>query len=116
MLGCAYDNGFHMSVQTSTQSKHLAAAAELLRALASPVRMAIVLELRGGGRYVHELVDTLAAMGVTQPLISQHLRVLKSAGVVRGTRAGREVRYELVDAHLAHIVGDAVAHASEELK
>lgn len=85
-------------------------AGELLRALAAPVRISIVLQLRGAERCVHELVD---ALGVAQPLISQHLRVLKSAGVVYGERHGREVVYRLVDEHLAHIVVDAVAHAEE---
>ena len=89
----------------------LAAAGDLLRALAAPVRIAIVLQLRASPRCVHELVD---ALGVTQPLISQHLRVLKAAGVVRGDRRGREVVYRLVDDHLAHIVVDAVEHAEEE--
>lgn len=88
----------------------LAEAGELLRALAAPVRIAIVLQLRDGDRCVHELVDALA---VAQPLISQHLRVLKGAGVVYGERRGREVVYRLVDDHLAHIVVDAVAHAQE---
>jgi DNA-binding transcriptional ArsR family regulator len=89
----------------------LAAAGELLRALAAPVRIAVVLQLRSSPRCVHELVD---ALGVTQPLISQHLRVLKAAGVVRGERRGREVVYRLVDDHLAHIVVDAVEHAEED--
>ncbi|WP_245865469.1 ArsR/SmtB family transcription factor [Rhodococcoides kyotonense] len=88
----------------------LVAAGDILRALAAPVRIAIVLQLRESERCVHELVG---ALGVTQPLISQHLRVLKSAGVVRGERNGREVLYRLVDDHLAHIVVDAVAHAEE---
>jgi ArsR family transcriptional regulator, zinc-responsive transcriptional repressor len=88
----------------------LAAAGELLRALAAPVRIAIVLQLRHSPRCVHELVE---ALGVAQPLVSQHLRVLKSAGVVRGDRHGREVAYRLVDEHLAHIVADAVAHVEE---
>ncbi|SHF41943.1 ArsR/SmtB family transcription factor [Streptoalloteichus hindustanus] len=88
----------------------LAAAGDLLRALAAPVRIAIVLQLRASERCVHELVD---ALGVAQPLISQHLRVLKSAGVVHGERHGREVVYRLVDEHLAHIVVDAVAHVEE---
>jgi DNA-binding transcriptional ArsR family regulator len=89
----------------------LAAASELLRALSAPVRIAIVLQLRDHERCVHELVD---ALGVTQPLISQHLRVLKSAGVVDGERHGREVVYRLVDEHLSHIVVDAVTHVEEE--
>jgi ArsR family transcriptional regulator len=88
----------------------LAAAGDLLRALAAPVRIAIVLQLRESPQCVHDLVD---ALGVTQPLISQHLRVLKGAGVVHGERQGREVVYALVDDHLAHIVVDAVAHAEE---
>lgn len=89
----------------------LEAAGELLRALAAPVRIAIVLQLRESQRCVHELVD---ALGVPQPLVSQHLKILKAVGVVAGERSGREVFYRLVDHHLAHIVVDAVAHAGEE--
>jgi ArsR family transcriptional regulator, zinc-responsive transcriptional repressor len=86
------------------------AAGELLRALAAPIRIAIVTELAGGQRCVHELVD---ALGVAQPLVSQHLRVLRGAGVVRGARRGREIAYSLVDEHVAHIVADAISHAGE---
>jgi ArsR family transcriptional regulator, zinc-responsive transcriptional repressor len=100
----------HAPTPATVPPEALAAAGDLLRALAAPVRIAIVLQLRASPRCVHELVDALA---VTQPLISQHLRVLKSAGVVRGERRGREVVYRLVDAHLAHIVVDAVEHAQE---
>ncbi|MGH3727600.1 MAG: ArsR/SmtB family transcription factor [Micromonosporaceae bacterium] len=85
-------------------------AGELLRALAAPLRIAIVTELGGGPRCVHELVDVLRA---PQPLVSQHLRVLRGAGVVRGQRRGREIAYSLTDEHIAHIVADAVSHARE---
>jgi ArsR family transcriptional regulator, zinc-responsive transcriptional repressor len=85
-------------------------AGDLLRALAAPVRIAIVLQLRESAGCVHELVDALA---VPQPLVSQHLRILKSAGVVAGERSGREVMYRLVDHHLADIVVAAVTHAAE---
>ncbi|CAN3129819.1 ArsR/SmtB family transcription factor [Mycobacterium sp. smrl_JER01] len=88
-------------------------AGDLLRALAAPVRIAIVLQLREEARCVHELVD---ALDVPQPLVSQHLRILKSAGVVEGSRSGREVLYRLVDDHLAEIVVAAVTHAAEEDK
>lgn len=87
------------------------AAGELLRALAAPLRIAIVMELAGGPKYVHQIVETLR---VTQPLVSQHLRVLRGAGIVRGTRSGREISYSLIDDHIAHIVTDAVHHAREE--
>ena len=86
-------------------------AGELLRALSAPIRVAIVAELGAGERCVHELVEKL---GAAQPLVSQHLRVLRGAGVVRGARRGREIAYSLVDDHIAHIVADAVTHAREE--
>ncbi|MFW0787799.1 metalloregulator ArsR/SmtB family transcription factor [Gordonia sp. CPCC 206044] len=86
------------------------AASDLLRALASPTRIAIVLALRDNAQCVHELVGTLR---ISQPLVSQHLRVLKDAGVVHGNRNGREIVYELVDEHLTRIVTDALDHANE---
>jgi ArsR family transcriptional regulator len=89
----------------------LECAGELLRALAAPVRIAIVLQLHESSRCVHELVD---ALDVPQPLVSQHLRILKAAGVVAGERSGREVHYRLVDHHLCEIVLAAVAHAAED--
>src|SRR6476469_4224662 len=85
-------------------------AGALLRALAAPVRIAIVLQLRESARCVHELVD---ALSVPQPLVSQHLRILKSAGVVSGDLSGREVMYRLVDHHLAAIGVAAVTHSAE---
>lgn len=88
----------------------MSAAGELLRALSAPLRIAIVLQLREGPRCVHELVD---ALGVAQPLVSQHLRVLKSSHVVSAHRQGREIRYQLLDDHLLHIVEAAVGHAGE---
>ncbi len=86
------------------------AAGDLLRALAAPIRIAIVTQLADGPRCVHEIVDSL---DLPQPLVSQHLRVLRAAGVVMGERRGREIAYVLTDDHIAHIVADAIKHAGE---
>jgi DNA-binding transcriptional ArsR family regulator len=94
----------------ATAEAGLDGAAELLRALASPHRLAIVRELDGQARCVHELVD---ALGVSQPLVSQHLRVLRASHLVRAERRGREIAYSLNDEHVAHIAHDAVVHATE---
>jgi ArsR family transcriptional regulator, zinc-responsive transcriptional repressor len=88
----------------------LTAAAELLRALANPHRIAIVRALQDEPRCVHELVG---ALGVSQPLVSQHLRVLRAVGLVRPRRRGKEIVYSLGDEHVARIVHDAVVHAAE---
>lgn len=85
--------------------------AELLKALAHPGRLRIVLELAEGERCVHELVE---ATGSPQPLVSQQLRVLRSARVIAGRRDGREVRYSIADDHIAHIAIDTVAHIRED--
>ena len=102
----------HHAAQPPTMppSHVLATAGETLRALSAPVRIAIVVQLGESTRCVHELVD---ALGLPQPLVSQHLRILKAASVVVGERTGREVRYRLVDRHLADIVAAAVTHAAE---
>jgi ArsR family transcriptional regulator len=88
----------------------LADACELLRALGTPHRLAIVLELAERPRCVHELVD---AIGISQSLASQHLRVLRTTGLVTGVRRGKETVYTLSDEHVAHIARDAVTHGSE---
>ena len=86
------------------------AAGELFKALSSPVRLAIVDLLTAEPRYVHQLVELT---GLTQPHVSQHLRVLRLAGVVRGVRQRREIAHTLRDEHVAHIVRDALAHSGE---
>jgi DNA-binding transcriptional ArsR family regulator len=55
------------------------AALAALQVLAEPRRLAILDLLREGERPVGELVDRL---GVSQPAVSKHLRVLKDAGLV----------------------------------
>lgn len=85
-------------------------AARLLRALAHPVRLRLVLAVEDEPRCVHELV---AQLGAPQPLVSQHLRTLRDAGLLAARRRGREIEYSLADEHVLHIVRDAVDHAGE---
>jgi ArsR family transcriptional regulator, zinc-responsive transcriptional repressor len=91
-------------------ASQLADAAELLRALGTPHRLAIVLELAQSPRCVHELVERV---GISQSLASQHLRVLRTIGLVTGSRRGKETLYSLADEHVAHIARDAITHGSE---
>jgi ArsR family transcriptional regulator, zinc-responsive transcriptional repressor len=93
-----------------TDEVALQRATDIFRALANPLRVEIVRELARGERAVHELVE---ALEVSQPLVSQHLAVLRGVRLVERRRAGRYVTYHLVDDHVAHIVEDAVTHAVE---
>lgn len=90
--------------------QHVEAAAEVFRALGSPVRLQLLHLLSERNASVSELV---AATNLSQPLVSQHLRTLRQVGVVAGDRDGRVVTYRLSDQHVAHIVADALAHVAE---
>jgi ArsR family transcriptional regulator len=68
--------------------------ADILRTLASPRRLKILHRLAAGPIEVSRLADDL---GLSQPNVSQHLAVLRTAGLVDADRDGREVRYRLSD-------------------
>lgn len=68
--------------------------AEVLKTLASPRRLNILHELARGPIEVGRLAE---AIGASQPSVSQHLAVLRTAGIVEAERDGREVRYRLAD-------------------
>lgn len=76
----------------------------VFRALGSPLRVGIVVLLEERPRSVTELVEALA---VSQPLVSQHLRVLRASGMVRGRRQGREMIYSLTNAGVPALVAGA---------
>ena len=68
--------------------------AEILRTLAHPSRLRIIHRLAGGPVEVGRIA---ADLGISQPNASQHLAVMRAAGVVDAERNGREVRYRLSD-------------------
>jgi DNA-binding transcriptional ArsR family regulator len=63
-----------------------------LDALGDPTRRSIFERLRRGARSVTELADELP---VSRPAVSQHLRVLKDAGLVRERRDGTRRLYRI---------------------
>lgn len=91
--------------------ERIAAAAELFKVLSSPVRLRVVHELTGGPRSVAELAAVVEA---SPTLMSQHLRVLRMAGLVDAEHEGRQRLYRIADEHVTHIVQDAVRHAAED--
>ncbi len=78
----------------------------VFRAIADPTRRAILDLLMAGERAVNDL---LAPFKMTQPAISQHLKVLREAGLVSERRAGRQRLYRLEPAPLK-AVHDWTAH------
>ena len=72
--------------------------ARRLKALSDPTRLAIACSLRGGSMTVGDIAKYF---DLAQPTVSNHLKVLREAGMVSGTRRGNhlslEVRVSAVD-------------------
>jgi DNA-binding transcriptional ArsR family regulator len=69
-----------------------ATTADAFNAVAEPRRRQILDVLAGGERPVNDLVR---ALGVAQPQVSKHLRVLREVGVVQVRDEGRQRLYRL---------------------
>lgn len=79
-----------------------ATADDLFKTLGDPTRRAIFERLaHDGEQTVHALTDNA---GVSQPMVSKHLGVLKLAGLVRDRREGRETHYSAQPQALAPLI------------
>ncbi|MFQ5479492.1 MAG: ArsR/SmtB family transcription factor [Candidatus Binatia bacterium] len=76
-------------------------AARVLKALSHRLRLELVCGLRH-----HPCTQTFIAakLGLPQSTIAQHLKVLRSQGLVREERRGVEVVFSLADPALAHMI------------
>jgi ArsR family transcriptional regulator len=68
--------------------------ARRFRALAEPMRIRLVDELRSGEATVGELAE---ALGASQQNVSRHLAVLADAGILGRRKAGNHVHYRIAD-------------------
>ena len=82
--------GFHMA---QYDRKNLSEIADVFKALGHPTLLWIVKELARGECCVCDFVQ---GVGVDFSTISQHLNVLKKAGVVEDDKRGKNVYYKLV--------------------
>ena len=68
-------------------------ASPKLKALGHPVRLGIALRLAAeGGTCACDFADIF---GISQPAVSQHLKVLREAGLVKTRREGTQIYYSL---------------------
>jgi DNA-binding transcriptional ArsR family regulator len=81
-----------------------ATTADAFNAVAEPRRRQILDVLAGGERPVNDLVRLL---GLAQPLVSKHLRVLREVGLVARRDVGRQRMYRL-DGHPLKPIHDCV--------
>ena len=82
-----------MSRRNSAAAARLAEAAPVFAALGEPTRLTLVSKLCAEGP--QSIARLSEGTGVTRQAITKHLETLADAGVVRGTRTGRERIWEL---------------------
>ncbi len=88
----------------------VAEAAQLFKVLGSESRLGL---LRAIGQEPRTVGALSTATGLSQPLVSQHLRTLRQAGLVTASRSGKEITYRVADLHVSHVVADALTHVRE---
>src|SRR5687768_12704931 len=95
-----YD-GDQPMVVVKTLPTTLALRAKLFHGLADFSRLSILEALRDGATGVTEIV---AATGLSQPNVANHLRCLRDCGLVTSEQVGSFVYYQLSDARVAQLL------------
>jgi len=75
--------------------------AEILKALAHPTRVKIIKYLADGEKCVKEIWQELE---VPQPTVSQHINILKNAGVISFKKDGVKTCYRIEDPRVVEII------------
>jgi len=82
-------------------------AAEVLKAVAHPLRLLIVETLQDGERSVGEIVE---ALGEKQAITSQQLNLMKDRGVLASRRDGAKVYYRIQNPNVIRVLDCVYDH------
>lgn len=100
-----------MVVSVADESDLVAQVADIFKMMGDQTRLGILLACLDRTVAVGELALQL---GLSQSLISHHLRLLRAARIVRFERRGKQVFYTAADDHIRDVVRDMIDHAREE--
>ena len=92
-----------VALRTAMARERAEDISKLLRAVSDPTRLQLLslIQQSAGGRA--RVVDLTEVLGLRQPTVSHHLKLLDEAGVVSREPSGREVWYSIVPERLAEI-------------
>jgi DNA-binding transcriptional ArsR family regulator len=85
--------------------------AETFRLLGDPTRLRILFFCLSGPRSVGDIAESL---GLSQTLVSHHLRLLRGARLVKGMRQSKHIFYEIADNHVSDMLVDMAGHINED--
>ena len=113
IIVCLYEdmiNQDNPSTLDDVDENMLCELAELFKIFGDSTRCRILYALLGKEMSVTEISDSL---GMTQPAISQQLRVLKSNGLLKFRRDGKSIIYSLADEHVNQILSIGLEHLGD---
>lgn len=82
--------------------KKLETASEMLKAIAHPMRIAIVDML--SGEKTLTVTEIHEALNIEQAVVSHHLSILRNKGVLLSVRSGKNCNYKLKHPRLSQII------------
>lgn len=83
----------------------------LFKIISDPTRIDIIYALKDEPLTVTEIVSKV---GLSQSAISHQLKTLRDADLVRSTRSGKHMLYQISDNHVYNIFNQAIDHVQEE--
>lgn len=75
------------------ENERLEVWAEILKAMAHPVRLCILQRLHADG--VRNVTTMQECLEIPQSTVSQHLSILRNKGIIKGKRKGLEITYSI---------------------
>lgn len=88
-------------------------AAEVLKAVAHPVRLQIIEALEAGRRSVNEIAEMV---GEKQAITSQQLTIMKDKGILSSHREGARVFYQIENRDVIRVLGCVYHHCRKKGK
>lgn len=104
---CPHDGCNRKVAKTEVSDDVLYDLAEVFKVFGDSTRIRIISALMDGEMCVYHLSEKL---NMGQSAISHQLRILRSAGLVRPRKDGKESYYALDDEHVEEIFGAGLAH------
>jgi len=88
----------------SEKDKQIRLKAKIFNALSDPTRLEILQFLRKGEKCVCEIIPRV---GLIQPVVSRHLRILKDCGLIRDRKEGNRRLYSITETKIFEMIDAA---------
>ncbi|MGD6934093.1 MAG: ArsR/SmtB family transcription factor [Candidatus Bathyarchaeia archaeon] len=86
--------------------------AKIFKALSDPVRLKILNFLRDGEKCVCEIIPHV---GLIQPVVSRHLKILKDSGLLKDKKDGNKRLYSVTDDRIFLIIDGISSEFAEKI-